>query len=90
MKYFAIKLRPIETILLLIKNLMPMILKPAPSSWGEIMLVAIQIQIMPNAPIIIPAAKSGLNNTVESLTDFDIVFQHRVMLLLLINFKSND
>jgi hypothetical protein len=43
------------------------------------MLVPIQIQIMPIAPIIIPATKSGLNNMVESLTD--IAFQHRIMLL---------
>ena len=89
MKYFAMKPRPIETILL-IKNLMPMILKPSPSSLGEIMLVSIQIQIMPNAPTIIPATKSGLNNVVESLTDSDIAFQHRIMVLLLINLKSND
>ena len=89
MKYLAMKPRPIETILL-IKNLMPMILKPSPSSLGEIMLVPIQLQIMPNAPTIIPATKSGLNNMVESLTDSDIAFQHRIMVLLLINFRSND
>jgi hypothetical protein len=53
---------------------MPRILKPSPSSLGEIMLVPIQIQIMPNAPTIIRATKSGLNNMVESLTDSDIAF----------------
>ena len=89
MKYLAMKPRPIETILL-IKNLMPMILKPSPSSLGEIMLVPIQLQIMPNAPTIIPATKSGLNNMVESLAESDIAFQHTRMLLLLINFRSND
>jgi hypothetical protein len=35
-------------------------------------MVPIQIQIMPNAPIIIRATKRGLNNMVESLTDSDI------------------
>ncbi len=55
-----------------IRNLMPMILKPSPSSLGETTLVPIQIQITPNATTIVPAAKSGLNNMVCSLTDFDI------------------
>ena len=54
---------------------MPMILKPSPSS-GETTLVPIQIQITPDATIIVPAAKSGLNN---SLTDFDNVVLYRLM-----------
>ena len=52
-----------------IRNLMPMILKPSPSS-DDTTLVPIQMQITPNATTIVPAAKSGLNN---SLTDFDNV-----------------
>ncbi len=54
-----------------IRNLMPMILKPSPSCLGETTLVPIQIQITPKATTIDPAAKSGLNNMVYSLTDFD-------------------
>ena len=68
------KARVIETIPP-IRNLMPMILKPSPSS-GETTLVPIQIQITPNATTIVPAAKSGLNN---SLTDFDNVVLYRMM-----------
>jgi len=55
-----------------IRNLIPMILKPSPSSLGETILVPIQIQTTPKATTIVPAAKSGLNNMVYSLTDFDI------------------
>ena len=54
------------------RNLMAMILKPSPSCIGETTLVPIQIQITPKATTIVPAAKSGLNNMVFSLTDFDI------------------
>ena len=60
------------------KNLMPMIVKPSPSSLSEMTLLPIQIQIMPNATTIIPAAKSGLNRMVDSLVDFDIAMQHRM------------
>ena len=48
---------------------MPMILKPSFSAI-KTTLVSIQIQITPNATIIVPEAKSGLNN---SLTEFDNV-----------------
>ena len=65
------KARVIETIPP-IRNLMPIILKPSPSSLGETTLVPIQIQTTPKATTIVPAAKSGLNNMVYSLTDFDI------------------
>ena len=70
------KARVIETIPP-IRNLMPMILKPSPSS-GETTLVPIQIQITPNATTIVPAAKSGLNNLLNSLIDFDNVFLYRM------------
>jgi hypothetical protein len=75
MKYLARKPRPIETAAPT-KNLVPMILKPSPSSLSEMTLVPIQIQIMPNARIMIPAAKSGLNNIANSLDDFDIDVQY--------------
>ncbi len=65
------KARVIETIPP-IRNLIPMILKPSPSSLGETTLVQIQIHIIPKATTIVPADKSGLNNMVCSLTDFDI------------------
>jgi len=66
------KTRVIETIQL-IRNLMPMILKPSPSSLGETTLVPFQIQTTPKATTNVPAAKSGLNNIVNSLVDFDIL-----------------
>ena len=66
------KARVIETIPP-IRNLMPMILKPSPSSLGETTLVPIQTQTTPKATTIVPAAKSGLNNIVYSLVDFDIL-----------------
>ena len=53
--------RVIETIPP-ISNLMPIILKPSPSSLGETTLVPIQIQTTPKVTTIVPAAKSGLNN----------------------------
>ncbi len=53
-----------------IRNLMPMFLKPSPSSLGGTTLVPIQIQITPKAATILPAAKIGLNNMVYSVTDF--------------------
>ena len=56
-----------------IRNLMPMILKPSPSSLGETALVPIQMHTTPKATTIVPAAKSGLNNTVCSVVDFDIL-----------------
>lgn len=59
------KARLIETIPL-IRNLMPMILKPSPSSLSETTLVPIQKQTTAKATTIIPAAKSGLNNLVYS------------------------
>ena len=65
------KTRIIETIPP-IRNLMAMILKPSPSCIGETTLVPIQIQITPRATITIPAARSGLNNMVFWLTEFDI------------------
>jgi hypothetical protein len=55
-----------------------MILKPSPSSLSEMTLVPIHMQIIPNARIIIPAVKSGLNNIADSLDDFDIDVQHRI------------
>ncbi|MGC2685793.1 MAG: hypothetical protein WA323_28380 [Candidatus Nitrosopolaris sp.] len=60
------------------KNLIPMIVKPSPSSLIEMTLLPIQIQIMPNATTIIPAAKSGLSRADNSLADFDITVQHRM------------
>ena len=55
-----------------IRNLMPIILNPSPSSLSEMTLVPIQMQNIPNATSIIPAAKSGLNNLIDSPADFDI------------------
>ena len=66
------KARVIETIPP-IRNLMPMILKPSPSSLGETTLVPIQIQTTPKATTSVPAAKSGLNSIVYSFVDFDIL-----------------
>ena len=74
------KARVIETIPP-IRNLMPMISKPSPSSLGDMTLVPIQIQITPKAPTIVPAANSGLNNMVFSLTNFDITAQDRMRVL---------
>ena len=51
---------------------MPIILNPSPSSLSEMTLVPIQMQNIPNATSIIPAAKSGLNSLIDSPTDFDI------------------
>ena len=45
----------------LIKNLHPIMIKPAPSSLRSKAL-PMHIQVIPNAIIIIPATKSGLNN----------------------------
>ena len=56
-----------------IKNLIPIIVNPSPSSLFEMTLFPVQIQIMPNVTTIIPATKSGLNNADKSLSgDFDI------------------
>ena len=74
------KARVIETIPP-IRNLMPMISKPSPSSLGDMTLVPIQIQITPKATTIVPAANSGLNNMVFSLTNFDITAQDRMRVL---------
>ena len=74
------KARVIETIPP-IRNLMPMISKPSPSSLGDMTLVPIQIQITPKAPTIVPAVNSGLTNMVFSLTNFDITAQDRMRVL---------
>jgi len=55
-----------------IRNLVPMILNPSPSSWSEITLAPIHIQKMPNATSIIPATIKGLKRVVGSRIDFDI------------------
>lgn len=55
-----------------IRNLVPMILNPSPSSRSEMTLVPIQIQKIPNATSIIPATKNGLKRVVGSRITFDI------------------
>lgn len=55
-----------------IRNLMPIILNPSPSSLSEMTLVPTQMQNKPNPKSIIPAAKSGLNSLIDSPADFDI------------------
>jgi hypothetical protein len=47
-----------------IRNLMPMILKPSPSSLGETTLVPIQIQTTPKATTIVPMRLHRLKDMV--------------------------
>lgn len=53
----------------LIKNLQPIMVKPALSSL-RLRLAPIQIHIIPNAMIIIPATRRGLNNILELVEEF--------------------
>ena len=55
-----------------IRNLMPIILNPSPSSLSEMTLVLIQMQNIPNATSINPAAKSGLNGLIDSPVDLTL------------------
>jgi len=67
-KYLATYAKTIDTNPL-IKNLQPIITKPAPSSL-RLRLLPIQIHVIPNAIINIPAARRGLNSILELVEDF--------------------
>jgi hypothetical protein len=67
-KYLATYAKTIDTNPL-IKNLHPIMTKPAPSSL-RLRVLPIQIHVIPNAIIIIPAAMSGLNSILELVEDF--------------------
>ena len=53
----------------LIKNLHPIMVKPALSSLRS-RLAPIQIHVIPNAKIIIPATRRGLNSLLELVEEF--------------------
>ena len=72
-KYLATYAKTIDTNPL-IKNLHPIMTKLAHSSL-RLTVLPIQIQVIPNAIIIIPAARSGLNSTLELVEDFILEFQ---------------
>jgi hypothetical protein len=51
------------------RNLHPIIVKPAPSSFSSKAL-PIHMQVIPNATIIIPATKRGLKSILELVEEF--------------------
>lgn len=77
-KYLAIYAKTIDTNPL-IKNLHPIMTKPAPSSL-RLTVLPIQIHVMPNAIIIIPAARRGLNSILELVEDFILEFRFGTVL----------
>jgi hypothetical protein len=67
-KYLATYAKTIDTNPL-IKNLQPIMTKPAPSSL-RLRVLPTQIHVIPNAIIIVPAARRGLNSILELVEDF--------------------
>lgn len=63
----------------LIKNLHPIMTKPVPSSL-RLRVLSIQIHVIPNAIIIIPAARRGLNSILELVEDFIWNFRFGIVL----------
>ena len=72
-KYLATYAKTIDTNPL-IKNLHPIMIKPAPSSL-RLRVLPIQIHVIPNAIIIIPAVRRGLNSILELVEDFILEIQ---------------
>jgi hypothetical protein len=77
-KYLATYAKTIDTNPL-IKNLQPIMTKPAPSSL-RLRVLPTQIHVIPNAIIIVPAARRGLNSILELVEDFIQNFRFGIVL----------